>query len=97
MRKLEINFPPFDSIVCDPLLEKYFVYDEKKLAPEKINVFGYAVIIENYMPEKSALFLHDKNIVAIYQDGKLVFDKIKIKNMEAIFAEFLKGKMKKGE
>jgi len=92
MKKLEISFPPFDSIVCDSELEKYFAYD-KKPKHEKINVFGYSIIIEKYMPPKSALFLHDKNIVAIFQDGKLVFDKIKIKNMETIFAEFLKGKM----
>ena len=96
MQRLEISFPPFDTIVCDPELEKYFAYGEK-VEPEKINIIGYAVIVRKWMPSNSAVFLHGRNVVAIYLDGKVAFDKIKTKVMEVTFADFLKGKMKEGE
>ena len=69
MKGLEMFFPPFDTIVCDPLLYKYFLYD-KEPKPD-IKILGYNVIIEEYMPPHSALFLHDKIIVAVYLCGRL--------------------------
>lgn len=94
MKGLEIFFPPFDTIVCDPLLSKSFLYDNKE---KPGTILGYGLLIEKYMPENSALFLHDKNIVAIYLNGRLTFDKIKLKKLSTLFGDFLKGNMKKGE
>ena len=86
MKGLEIFFPPFDTIVCDPELEKYFVDHTEKIEPGKNMMGGYAIIVEKYLPENSALFLDkDKNIVAIYLNGRLSLNKVKIKKLEVIF------------
>ena len=93
MKALEIFFPPFDTIVCDPELEKYFVDHTEKIEPGKNMMGGYAVIVEKHLPENSALFLQDKNIVAIYLNGRLSFNKAKIKKLEVIFEweKYIKG------
>ena len=85
MKGLKIFFPPFDTIVCDPLLKKYFFDYKTKSAAKEIAIGSYGVIIEKYMPPKSALFLHNKNIVAIYLNGRLSLNKVKIKKLEVIF------------
>lgn len=90
MKGLEIFFPPFATIVLNPELEEYFVTE-----PEETSISGYNVIVEKYMPENSALFLDkDNSIVAIYLDGRLSFDRPKLKMLEPVFAafDFLKGK-----
>ena len=92
MKGLEIFFPPFDTIVCDPELATFFDY--AKNFPAKIDIGGYALTIEEYMPKKSALFLQDRNIVAVYHKGKLVFDKIKVKKLTTVFTGILKGNLK---
>ncbi|MCK4792092.1 MAG: hypothetical protein KAV87_50655 [Desulfobacteraceae bacterium] len=94
MKGLEIFFPPFDTIVCDPELEKYFVDHTKRIEPGKNMMGGYAIVVEKYMPPTSALFLQNKNIVAIYHKGRLVFDKTKVKKLTTVFADLLKGNMK---
>ena len=90
IRDIGINFPPFDTIVLDPELEKFFGYGPLK----EIGITDYAVVVEKYMPLHSALFLRDKKIVAIYHKGSLVFDEGKLINLTILFAEFMKGKMK---
>lgn len=91
MKRLEIFFPPFETIVMDPGLEKYFGYGPLK----EIGItYEYNVIVEKYMPLHSALFLDkDKNIVAIYLNGRLSIDRIKLKKLEPVFTalNFLKG------
>ena len=94
MKGIEIFFPPFDTIVCDKELETFFSY--AKHFPGKLNASDYALIVEKYLPEKSALFLdQDKNIVAIYLNGRLSFNKAKIKKLEVVFEwEKYKGGLK---
>lgn len=95
MKGLEIFFPPFNTIVCDHLIEKYFVDHIPKSTSKEISIGGYNVIVEKCLPENSALFLdQDKNIVAIYLNGRLSFNKVKIKKLEVIFKW---EKYKKGE
>ena len=97
MKGLEIFFPPFDTIVCDPELEKHFV--DHKIEPGRYMMGNYIVIVEKCMPENSALFLDkDKNIVAIYLSGRLSFNEAKIKKLEVVFEwEKYKDRLFKGE
>ncbi|MCK4822996.1 hypothetical protein KA005_44960, partial [bacterium] len=87
-------FPPFDTIVCDPLLKKYFFKYKTESPAKEIAIGSYGVIVEKFMPKKSALFLQDRNIVAVYHKGKLVFDKIKVKKLTTVFTGILKGNIK---
>ena len=93
MKGLEIFFPPFDTIVCDPLLKKYFFKYKTESPAKEIAIGSYGVIVEKFMPKKSALFLHNKNIVAIYLNGKLSINKLKVKSLATLFSGlyFLKG------
>lgn len=94
MKGLEIFFPPFDTIVCDPLLKKYLVSGMTEATSKAASIGGFNLTIEEYMPPNSAIFLRDKNIVAVYLNGRLSLNKVKIKNIETLFAgfDFLKGK-----
>ena len=92
MKGLEIFFPPFSTIVCDHVIKKYFSSHIPESKPKKISIGGYNVIVEKWLPKNSALFLdEDKNIVAIYLNGRLSFNKVKIKKLEVVF-EWLKYK-----